>query len=192
MHKEAWDWLEHCWRMTTNKSRAGTILEVGSYNHNGTARVLFTPISDLYFGVDIISGPGVDGVFDITNADDFAQVQAKYNSFDMVICTETLEHTPAEPLVNAMVGLLNTNAPVSRMIITCAGPLRQVHSYDGGPLKPDEFYKGITAEDIHAIVMEALYLHGVTEKTHTLFVDSSLNHDMREEDSYYYLELTKK
>lgn len=192
MHKEAWDWLEHCWRMTVNKSRAGTVLEVGSYNHNGTARTLFTPISDLYFGVDIIPGPGVDGVFDITRIEDFTAVQRKHGAFDMIICTETLEHTPAEPLVNAMVNLLNINAPIARMVITCAGPLRQVHSYDGGPLKPDEFYKGITAEYIHEMVSEALLLRGVTEKTHTFLVDSSVNYHLRKEDSYYYLEITPR
>lgn len=66
------------------------VLEVGSYDVNGSLR---RPILDLwhpvkYVGVDIIPGPGVDI---ISNAENLEKI-LNYNSFDVVISTELLEH----------------------------------------------------------------------------------------------------
>jgi SAM-dependent methyltransferase len=81
MQAEVWDWvnemveLHHLWDKST--------LEVGSYNVNGSIDNCFR---GSYWGVDIRPGPGVDQVCD---GEDLPFV---YDSFDVVVSTETLEH----------------------------------------------------------------------------------------------------
>ncbi|MFX0139798.1 MAG: methyltransferase domain-containing protein, partial [Candidatus Hodarchaeota archaeon] len=65
------------------------IIEVGSYNENGSLREflnIWKPAD--YIGIDIVDGPGVDIVCSAENMLD------KFNkeSFDIVISTEMLEH----------------------------------------------------------------------------------------------------
>jgi len=65
------------------------VLEVGSRNVNGTLRRIienFKP--EKYLGIDIIEGKGVDKV---CNANELIN-EFGSNSFDVVICTELLEH----------------------------------------------------------------------------------------------------
>jgi SAM-dependent methyltransferase len=66
-----------------------SIIEVGSLNINGSLRPvveLFEPFE--YIGVDIAMGPGVDQICPVEN------LISKFgsNRFDMIICTELLEH----------------------------------------------------------------------------------------------------
>lgn len=65
------------------------VLEVGSYDHNGTVRpVVEARGPSEYIGIDIESGPGVDQICDIADlAEQFGE-----NAFDLVLCTEVLEH----------------------------------------------------------------------------------------------------
>ena len=59
------------------------VLEVGSYDENGSVRSLFR---GRYTGVDVREGPGVDRVADGNNLPQLAE------SADVVVSTETLEH----------------------------------------------------------------------------------------------------
>ncbi len=65
------------------------VLEVGSYDYNGTVRPLFenTPVA-CYIGVDITEGPGVDRVCSVHDLSKNFGV----GTFDLVISTELLEH----------------------------------------------------------------------------------------------------
>lgn len=60
-----------------------SILEVGSYNVNGTVRPLF---SGPYVGLDMTAGPGVD-VVGVAKALPFQDAE-----FEVVVSTEMLEH----------------------------------------------------------------------------------------------------
>lgn len=94
MHESVLTWVErqaipamerHMDRKTLAIER---VLEVGSLDVNGSVRPLieqaFHP--ERYLGIDVVEGPGVDKVYDITRqplADEMV---------DLVVCTETLEH----------------------------------------------------------------------------------------------------
>lgn len=84
-------------------SEPGDVLEVGSYNVNGTIRDAFQSGSASYLGVDMADGPCVDRVIEATRLlEEFAP-----ESFDTILCCECLEHT-IKPwvVVDAMKALL--------------------------------------------------------------------------------------
>jgi SAM-dependent methyltransferase len=68
----------------------GRILEIGALDVNGQVRDLFTD-AEVYIGVDNIAGRNVDVV--LNGHDVLSHFGA--NTFDLVLCLETLEHDPA-------------------------------------------------------------------------------------------------
>jgi SAM-dependent methyltransferase len=114
-----------------------TVLEFGSRDINGTARSVFT--ASRYVGVDSIDGPCVDIVADAATVNVGEQ-------FDVVVCTEVLEHvddiTAAAICANAWRHL----APGGVLVATMAGIGRHEHSaIDGRGLHPGEFYRNVDA-----------------------------------------------
>jgi hypothetical protein len=63
-------------------------LDLGGADVNGTARAIIPDITSWY-GLDIAEGPGVDIVADATND---VTMSAYHEMFDVVLCTELLEH----------------------------------------------------------------------------------------------------
>ena len=126
MHPEAYQFVK---AVTDPLSLRGKrVLEVGSYNVNGTVRPLFARTSH-YTGLDVRDGPGVDVVRDIRDFD--------AEPFDVIVSCETLEHD-ADPLgmVRAMRKLL---APGGALILTCASPERAPHGVDGGSVGKEAY-----------------------------------------------------
>lgn len=68
----------------------GKVLEIGSLDINGSVREYFTDAKE-YTGIDMEAGFGVDKVL---NAHDILKVW-KPNTFDIILCLETLEHDNA-------------------------------------------------------------------------------------------------
>jgi len=65
------------------------VIEVGSYDLNGTLRpIIMNMMPADYIGVDIAAGPGVDVVCKAENLLDTFD----YNTFDILVSTEVLEH----------------------------------------------------------------------------------------------------
>ena len=83
MHDSVMQWV---YELTRNFDFSGkAVLEVGSYDVNGSVRQLFANVRS-YVGIDFRPGPGVDSVM---NAH---ALEFQAESFDVVISTEMLEH----------------------------------------------------------------------------------------------------
>jgi SAM-dependent methyltransferase len=66
------------------------VIDVGACDFNGSVRPLIEAyVPSEYIGIDMIPGPSVDRVI---NANDLAQAYGP-ESFDIVICMETMEHS---------------------------------------------------------------------------------------------------
>jgi SAM-dependent methyltransferase len=114
-------------------------LDVGGANVNGTARVLWPRAN--WTVLDKSEGDDVDIVTDITTNvgrkafDDFVfdhrnmNIMVPSQKFDLVICTEVLEHEKNwEDVVEFCVEMLGDGG---HLVLTCAGPNRQPHRPDG-------------------------------------------------------------
>lgn len=187
MHGEAWVWVQHSRGQMRN---AGKVIEIGSYNHNGTARDLFQPISSQYLGVDIISGPGVDFVGNINDSSAVSHIIETFGKAETIVSTETLEHTPAQPLIEAMMKLFDSSKDVLHLVITCAGFQRIPHSYDGGPLKPGEWYANVNPDELKKYIEDAFVSTGLSA-THDLQLQLAWNKDVAR-DTYAYADIVKK
>ena len=131
---------------TVNRHQlGGNVLDVGGRNINGTCRHLFN--DGCYVVVDIADGSDVDVVADAATLD--LPVR-----FDVVVCTEVLEHTDQ---ASAIVATAYRHLVAGGVFVaTMAGTGRAPHSaVDGGPLRPDEFYRNVTADDLTGWLTDA-------------------------------------
>jgi len=134
MHDAAYEYVK---RITDAIDFTGaTVLEIGSYDVNGTVRPLFGSV-DEYIGIDKRDGPGVDLV---TESFDGGE------SFDVVVCCEVLEHTddPQGIIATAWQAL----KPGGVLILTAAGPGRTPHNTMGYPNLDGEHYANVEAADL--------------------------------------------
>lgn len=134
MHYAAYDYVS---RFKTNA--AISVIEIGSRNINGTIRPLFPHAQ--WVGLDLLPGPDVDVVID-------ARAYIPGTTVDLVICCEVFEHTGFwRDIINVSTSWLR---PGGRLIATCAGPGRPVHSgVDGGDaLHEGEWYRNLSPSEL--------------------------------------------
>jgi len=139
MHTAALQWVVDCHEAF---GLGGRVLEFGARYINGGVRDVITP-HEHWCGVDICDGADVDVV---ANA---ATVDVEPGTWDVVVSTELLEHTPeGEAIVaNAHRHL----RPGGWFVATMAGPGRPVHSAAGlSRLEPGEHYGNVDPSDLRA------------------------------------------
>ena len=149
MHDEALDFVRETFS-TRQPLLGGRVVELGSFDVNGTIRVLFPEASE-YVGVDCHPGPGVDvvGLAKDVLADRLGQ-------FDVCVSTEMLEHDPwwRESLARG----LDLLRPGGLLVVTCAGPNRAPHNPDESPVQG--YYANVSADDMRAWAAD----HGIVSQ----------------------------
>ena len=136
MHKQALEYVK--WQTSYLRRPWPLAVEFGARDVNGTPRSVVE--ADEYIGIDIADGPGVDIVVDAADWD------SPYAA-DLVLCCETLEHTPRAWEIVHNAG--RTLRAGGTFVMTCATDPRAPHSaHDGGPLRLGEHYKNVTLDEM--------------------------------------------
>jgi SAM-dependent methyltransferase len=95
-----------------------SVLELGSYNVNGTLRDIFTNTSE-YLGLDIAHGPCVDHVYD------GKVIDIENKDFDLCISCECFEHNPY--YIENLLQMIRLNKNDGVVVFTCATIGRTEH-----------------------------------------------------------------
>jgi SAM-dependent methyltransferase len=122
MHGSVMQYLSTVQKQYQHKFSKASVLEMGSFDANGSARSLFSKDVS-YTGIDARPGPGVDEVC----------VAHEYTGpkVDVVVTTEMLEHDPYwEKTISNALRLLK---PGGLFIFTCAAPKRAAHELQMSP-----------------------------------------------------------
>lgn len=140
MHGSVMQYLRN--KVTQAEIQGKAVLEIGSYNVNGTARDVIIPFAPKqYLGIDQGPGPGVDRVLDASNI----VTALGENSFDVVLSTEMLEH--ARDWRKAVVNMKAVTKPGGLLFVTTRGPGFPFHGF------PDDHWR-FTVEDFRRIFMD--------------------------------------
>lgn len=144
MHPSVAEWVPRV--LTPKVVKGKRVLEVGSYNVNGSVRPSIEPHAKKYIGVDATAGPSVDEVVD---AADLVKTFGA-GSFDVVVSCEMLEH--AEEWRKA----LHQMAAVTSdwLVVTTRSEGMPYHPY------PDDFWRFRVDQIVAAV--EALRFDVVT------------------------------
>lgn len=121
-----------------------SVLEVGSWNCNGTIRDFFEQCPD-YVGIDLMKGPCVDFV---ANGSTFSSDKP----FDVVASCEAFEHDRGWRATFA--NMYKLCRPGGLIFMTCASPGRQEHgTFSHHPLTSpatNDFYSNVSYDDMMA------------------------------------------
>lgn len=142
MHASVLDFVE---RMLTAADVAGKrVLEVGSYDVNGSARPYIESLCPAeYLGVDASSGPRVDRVVDCVHL-----VDEVGSDWDIVVSTEMLEHV--RDWQACVTQLTAAVAPDGLLLVTTRSPGFQYHPY------PEDHWRYTT--EVMSQILDALNL----------------------------------
>ena len=150
MHKEASQFVAKVKAEFPEFFTGKKVLDVGSLEIDGGARQFFTNCD--YLGIDVGEGPGVDVVT-------MAHGYSRPNSFDVVICTEMLEHD--QHWNKSLLQMYENVKPGGLFLVTCAGPSRWEHGtteHDAyaSPFTAD-YYKNLSTEDFASVLPASLF-----------------------------------
>lgn len=107
MHKESFEIMRYFVENYLDKSQNLEIIDIGSYDVNGTYKSLFQSPNWAYTGLDIIQGPNVDI---IANSEYDFGIKKKY---DVIISGNCLEHVQAPWLwIKAVKKILKVNGTI--------------------------------------------------------------------------------
>lgn len=122
------------------------VLDIGGRDLNGTNRDAFPSVTE-WVSVDLRPGPAVDIVADAADLD-------LGRTFDVVVCTEVLEH--AERWAEIVGTAADHLTSGGLFIVTCAGPGRAPHSgIEATGIQEGEYYANVSADDLSTAMERA-------------------------------------
>lgn len=127
--------------------RGRRVLEVGSYDFNGSVRPHVEAMAPRYYvGIDIRPGPRVDMVLNVV------QLRKSFGPgmFDMVICLEMLEH--CLPWRTAVRNMKEVLTPGGVLIFTVRGPGFPLHDH------PHDYWR-FTLDDVRKMFSDLIIQH---------------------------------
>ncbi len=143
MHIEALDFV---YRAQKRTGPVATVIEMGSRDVNGSARVIWPDAH--WTGLDIEPGPGVDIVADACGA-------PPDHKYAMAISTEMLEHCTHPRLAVAHM----VEAATEWVLVTCATDGRAPHSaVDGETVRDGEHYRNVSPAELEHPLLEPVLL----------------------------------
>jgi len=148
MHQGVTDWVSR-WL----PAEVRTVVDVGGRNINGTAHQAFTGCRyDRWVVVDVRDDLRPDHA-DEFHVADFTDWVCPYPDVDVVLCTETFEHCPWEPIVYKSWNVL---ASYGKAIFTTVTPAFPPHSAeDGKQLRDGEYYEGVDPDRLERVMEHA-------------------------------------
>jgi SAM-dependent methyltransferase len=146
-HAEQLQFVKSVLFFTTPSFKQKKVIEIGSYDVNGTVRNLFSGTE--YFGVDLVEGPGVDLVCE------GGKVDYESNTFDISISCECFEHNPYWVATFSNMHRLTKEGGL--VMITVATTGREEHgtlrtspvASPGTQSLKWDYYKNLTEQDFH-------------------------------------------
>lgn len=146
MHESAYSFVASLAEKTrTSDHTAKQGLDVGGRNVNGTVRNLWRPDEVIWTVIDLQEGN------DVTVVADFVTWDCPTSFYDLVVCTEVLEH--CNHWQHMLRKAVNALAIHGHLIITCAGPGRGRHGADGNDLQEGEHYENVSAQELATVLL---------------------------------------
>lgn len=136
-------------RLSAPNAPMRTVLDVGGADINGTVHKLLGPVERIDV-LDISSGPGVTIVGDATAPNTWTDIRESFAplvGYDLIICTEVLEHVRDWPeLISGARSVLREGG---WFIGTCASTGRREHGARGEHEPPEgEWYENVGPSDL--------------------------------------------
>lgn len=182
--------------LTREEVEGRRVLDVGSYNYNGSVAPLIKSWNPKeYIGIDILPGPGVDLV---CTAEDIIKIFGE-NRFDVVMCVEVLEH--AKKWREVISNLKRVVAPGGVLVVTTRSQGFPVHGFpddywryelsdfktifsdmqvqalESDSVEPGVFIKTIKNDNFKEIDLKEIALHSVLLNKKIVVLPDSLNND---------------
>ncbi len=154
--------------------RGNKVLEVGSCDVNGSLRPFIESRDpEIYVGVDVVNGPGVDVICDGENLLDKFQEE----TFDIVISTELLEHV--RNWAKVVSNIKKVCKPGGIILITTRSIGFPFHGY------PYDFWR-YELEDMEAIFSDCEIQVLEKDPDKGVFFKGKKPHSFRQKDLYSY------
>lgn len=153
MHEAVIDYLRDTLQRTGLDKAPVRVLDIGGrhtptrYYDGVQPRELFQRAQE-YLVLDITRGPDVDIIADATDLSEYQRILLDLQDFDVVVCTEVLEHVKDWPTI--LDTAYRVLAKDGRLILTCAGPGRRPHPATTDELDPPpgEFYANVAPQEL--------------------------------------------
>jgi hypothetical protein len=137
--------VKHAINLINSKIAIESVLEIGSYDNNGSIRSIFPNNID-YLGLDLTEGPNVDMVYDGYNLN-------LNKKFTLTICSEVFEHDVNWQ--NTFKNMINHSENNGFLVFTCASRGRPEHGTKrtnpndspGTQAIGSNYYKNLTEKD---------------------------------------------